>query len=161
MGKINTYAINLARRTDRKASLISEFKGRNEFQLTVVPAIAHKVGAIGLWQTICQIIQKVCNDDIDNILICEDDHVFTEAYTSNRLIRAINQSRKYDADILLGGVSWFDQVLQVDKNLFWVDRFTGTQFMLIYRKFYEKILEADLGKGGQTGRFLPSRTGFL
>lgn len=41
MDKINVYAINLVRRTDRKASIVSEFFNKKAFRLTVVPAIEH------------------------------------------------------------------------------------------------------------------------
>lgn len=141
--EIPAYAINLSRRTDRKESILSEFLGRKEFRLTVVPAIAHQIGSFGLWQTIHGIVEQANEAALDYVLICEDDHIFTEDYSAEKLYMAIDKCLRLNADVLLGSVSWFDQVLQVNKQLFWVDRFNGTQFMVIFKKYYQAILDAD------------------
>lgn len=141
--EIPTYAINLTRRTDRKESVLSEFLGRKEFRLTVVPAVEHQVGSFGLWRTIYAIVQNANEESLDYVLICEDDHIFTDDYSVEKLYAAIDKCFELKADVLLGSVSWFDQVLQVDKQLFWVDRFNGTQFMLIFKKYYQAMLDVD------------------
>lgn len=140
---IPTYVINLTNRTDRKEHTINEFKKHQEFDLQIVTAIEHERGAMGLWQTIQKIITEAEKLDNEFIIICQDDHSFTKKYSSNYLFRAIDESQQKDTDVLLGGVSWFADALQVSTNLFWVDRFTGLQFMVVFKKFYKKILETD------------------
>ena len=56
--KIPTYVVNLKHRIDRKDHSISEFAGREEFDLQIITAIEHERGAMGLWQTIQGIIAK-------------------------------------------------------------------------------------------------------
>lgn len=141
--RIPTYVVNLTHRTDRKEHTISEFKKHKEFDLQIVTAIEHIRGAMGLWQTIQKIITEAEKLDNEFVIICQDDHLFTKKYTSRYLYQTIDESKQKDADILLGGVSWFADVLQVSTNLFWVDKFTGLQFMVVFKKFYKKILDTD------------------
>jgi len=147
MDETHVFAINLVKRTDRKTNLLFEFSNRKEFSLTIVPAIEHQVGSFGLWQTICHIIEQADEKGFDKIIICEDDHVFTDAYTPEVLADALRKVIGFHADVLLGGVSWFNQVLQVSDGLFWVDRFNGAQFMVIFRNFYQTILTTDFQVG--------------
>ncbi len=142
MNTIPTYAINLEKRTDRKANIFAEFNGRSEFTLTIVPAVEHIIGAIGLWSSILTIIQKEKQIGSEYILICEDDHQFTKEYKKESIFGNINKAKNAGADILLGGVSWFGTVLQISEELFWVDCFNATQFMIIFKKFYNKLLES-------------------
>ena len=141
--RIPTYIVNLKFRPERKENLIKEFEGRNEFNISVVDAISHEVGAIGLWETIKHIIQDLAKERDDYILICEDDHQFTKIYDKKKLLLNIQTAKQLNADILLGGVSWFEDALQINEQLFWVKKFTGAQFMLVFKKFYKKILDAN------------------
>ncbi|GGC36259.1 glycosyl transferase [Parapedobacter defluvii] len=145
--RIKTFVINLSKRKDRKQSIISEFGGRKEFEVFIVPASRHKIGAIGLWNSICQIIQNALTGKDDFIIICEDDHVFTKEYNTKRLFDSISMAGEWKADVLLGGVSWLDSTLQVDKEIFWVNRFNGLQFTVVFRKFFERILRAEFVPG--------------
>ena len=63
MKKINVFAINLVKRTDRKASILSEFSEKEEFQLNLAQAIEHPVGAVGLWQALRGIVERVSEED--------------------------------------------------------------------------------------------------
>lgn len=47
--------------------------------------------------------------------------------------------------MLLGDYSWVRSAVQVSENLFWVNKFTGMQFTVIFRKFYKPILDANFG----------------
>ncbi|NQX43431.1 glycosyl transferase, family 25 [Pedobacter steynii] len=141
--KINTYIINLAKRTDRKAHILGQFKHRPEFNVQLVKAILHENGALGLWQTVVHIIRDLVPQEDDYILICEDDHQFTDAYHKEILFNEIANAQKKGADVLLGGVSWFADALQIKDNLFWVDKFNATQFLIVFQGFYTKLLEAE------------------
>lgn len=144
--RISVQAINLIHRTDRREHIISQFGDKSCFSLSIVPAIEHQRGAYGLWQTIKQIVYKEKKKESKFFILCEDDHTFTETYSSDLLFRSIRQAQNLDADILSGGYSWFDNAIQISDHLFWTDKFTGMQFTIIFRKFYQTILEAEFGE---------------
>ncbi len=83
--KIPTYIINLPTRTDRRKHILNEFKGRPEFELTMIDACTHEVGAVGLWNSILKIIDISTERNEDMVIICEDDHQFTEHNTKDYL----------------------------------------------------------------------------
>ncbi|MFT4092029.1 MAG: hypothetical protein QM640_00215 [Niabella sp.] len=140
---IPTFIINLKTRTDRKAHIELEFADRDEFLTTIVDAHTHDVGAVGLWNTIRHIIKDLTNPEDDFVLICEDDHVFTESYSKDVLIEQITEAESLNCDILSGGVSWFMDAVQVSDHLFWTKKFSGTQFIIIFKKFFEAIINAQ------------------
>jgi GR25 family glycosyltransferase involved in LPS biosynthesis len=146
MEPIKVFAINLEERTDRKKNIVKQFKGRQEFHLTIVDAIRHPVGAVGLWETIKYIIRDLTSVDDEFVLICEDDHTFTKNYTKDLLEKAIAIAQEKQADVLMGGVSWFTDALQVESNLFWVEKFSGFQFTIVFQKFYDQILNVSFTK---------------
>lgn len=141
---IPTFAINLKKRTDRKAHIIKEFAGRNEFSLHIVEAFEHPNGTEGLWNTLQHILSHLVREEDDFIIICEDDHQFTSSYSGARLLHAIKEAGEKNADILLGGVSWFSGIVPVSPQLFWTDNFSGLQFTVIFKKFIPKITGAIL-----------------
>ena len=140
-----TYIINLKSREDRKAHILKEFEGRNEFKINIVDACEHENGAIGLWNSITYILRNLVQEDADFIILGEDDHQFTEHYSKEYLFSCIQEAQKEGADILSGGISWFRDTVQVSKNLLWVQKFSGTQFMVIFKRFYKIILDAPFG----------------
>lgn len=140
------YAVNLARRTERYLHITHEFAGKPEFDLTVVPAIEHQTGAYGLWKTIQKIVEIEARKKSDYFILCEDDHTFTRQYSPEFLFQSIGQAEALGADLLSGGYSWFENALQISEHLFWVHKFTGMQFTVIFRKFYRAILDADFGE---------------
>ncbi|MGN6266353.1 MAG: hypothetical protein ACTHM5_11800 [Ginsengibacter sp.] len=142
---LSTYIINLRNRRDRKAHILKEFEGRSEFNITVVEACEHHVGAIGLWQTINYILQKLANNKEEYIIICEDDHQFTNQYSKEILLSCLDEAQKKEADVLLGGVSSGLSICPVSKSLFWLEKFSGLQFTVLFRRFFKTILEADFG----------------
>jgi len=143
----NVYVPNLPSRRERKENIHHEFKNRGEFHLNVVPAFEHTIGAIGLWKTIEYILRGLVSKEEDFIILCEDDHHFEESYNCHFLIEKIKEAQEKDADILSGGISWFTDAIQISKDLFWVEKFSGLQFTVIFKKFYDKILSADFVAG--------------
>ncbi len=141
---IPTYIINLKKRADRKAHVLEQFAGRDEFALTVVEAFEHSFGALGLWMTIRYILQDLAPTEAEYIIICEDDIEFTEHYSKDNLFKAINDAKECEVDVLLGGVSWFDETVQVKENIFWTNNFTGLHFAILFKKFHKIILETKL-----------------
>lgn len=140
---IPVYAANLKTRIDRKENIILQFENKKEFCLNVIPAIdKYKTGAFGLWKTIQHIIKYEINKKEDYFVFCEDDHDFTEHYSPDLLLNCIEKAKLLDADILSGGVSWFQTGIQITENLFWIEKFSGLQFVIIFKKIYKKILNA-------------------
>lgn len=134
------FAINLPKRKDRRNHIQNQFHKRSEFQLMMVAPIKDNRGGKSLWKTIKQIIRDNFQDDY--IVICEDDHLFTEEYTLANLKESIQYSLKMEADILCGGVSWVQTIFSLSNSLYWVDKFTGTQFIIIFKQLYPKILNS-------------------
>ncbi|MGZ3873942.1 MAG: hypothetical protein ACXVJD_13550 [Mucilaginibacter sp.] len=145
MSTIPTFIINLKSRTDRRQHIIDEFTSHSEFKINVIEAREHQIGAVGLWYTIKYILQETAGNNDDYILICEDDHQFTSFYSKKLLFKSIGQAKDLNADILIGGVNWFDGVAPVNDTLFWSYIFNGTQFIIVFKKFFDTILHADFG----------------
>lgn len=137
---VKCYAVHLPSRTDRYINLLCEFEYRDDLQLSIYPASEHSNGAVSLWLSIKEIIKKTYNDDF--FILCEDDHTFTSNYNTKLLYRCINEGEVLNADMISGGVSWFKTGIQISNDLFWVERFSGLQFTIIFKRFYDKILNA-------------------
>ncbi|CAN0015546.1 unnamed protein product [Phaeothamnion confervicola] len=140
---IPTYVINLKDRIDRKNHILREFESRNEFDVKIVEAKQHESGSIGLWNSIRYIIDELISVNQEYILICEDDHQFTKHYSKAHLFGAINAAIEQQAGVLLGGVSWLSSIFSLRDSIYWVESFNGTQFMILFRQSFEKILRAE------------------
>lgn len=147
MTPIPTYIINLESRADRKHHSIRQFEGRAEFDFGFVNAEKAETGSLGLWNTIKNIVSNAILLNHEYILICEDDHEFTAHYATGILLESISKAKEHEADLLLGGVSSVHSLFKVTETLVWVEGFTGAQFTIIFRKFFDKILKTE---------FLPS-----
>jgi len=145
MKTIPTYVINLKKRTDRKSHILKEFAGRTEFYLHIIVVEEGEIAPIELWNTIKYILRNLVSPDEEYIIVCQDDHSFTEDYRKELLFKAIIDAQKREAAILMGGVSWFDTALQISPDLFVVDKFSGSEFTVIFRKFFNTILETEFG----------------
>lgn len=144
--KIPVFAINLKSRTDRLKNINSVFLNHGSFQLEIVRAIEDSNGAYGLWKTIYTIIDDADKRGDEFVLICEDDHIFTQHFDIENFKNKITESKSIGADVLLGGVSWSKGVIRSVDNLYWVDSFNGTQFMIIFRGFFQKFLAMPIEK---------------
>jgi GR25 family glycosyltransferase involved in LPS biosynthesis len=151
---IPTFVVNLERRIQRKTNVLKEFAGRAEFNVEVVKAVEDKFAAMGLWKTIVGIVEKAVARNHDYIIICEDDHKFTRDYSLPLMNMNIEKASALDCDILLGGVSWNGDSIQIDDTLFWTKSFSGLQFSIIFKRFFHKILEANLKNFGAADYFI-------
>ena len=151
---IQVYVPNLKKRTDRKASILAQYAGREEFELHIVPAIEHKHGAWGLWKTFYQIVSMEFQKGSPYFIFCEDDHQFTSEYTPDVLFTNIHRADALGADLLSGGMSWMDKPIQVSDKLFWVNAFNGMQFTVVFKRFYASILSCTTEEGHVTDSFL-------
>jgi len=141
---IPTFAINLIHRTDRQESIRKEFGNRKEFEFQVFPAIHFpENGALGLWLTFKKIVEIAHEEKYPFVLVCEDDHILTENYSTEKLQEQIRIARDTGADVLLGGVSWFDFSVKICDGIHRVNKFNGTQFLIVFDGFYNAILSQD------------------
>lgn len=143
MDPISTYIINLKRRTERKEHILKEFRDRQEFKPIIVEAEENVVGAVGLWNTITHILREAEDVPQDYIIICEDDHQFSSSYSKELLCSAISEADANQADILCGGVSWFSNALAISAHTFWVEKSSGLQFTVIFKRFFKTITGAE------------------
>ncbi len=68
-------------RVERRSHIEKQFQGKPEFKLTWIEAIEHPIGAVGLWKSMVKVVETAIINDDDIIIICEDDHTFTSAYS--------------------------------------------------------------------------------
>lgn len=134
------YIINLKQRPERLQHVLKQFGGRNEFDVTVVEACKHKIGAVGLWHSIIKVIHLAIENQDDVIIICEDDHTFTEHYDRDYLFQNVLEAHEQACDVLCGGIGGFNHAVPLTHNRYWIDSFWCTQFIVVYRKFFKKIL---------------------
>lgn len=80
--------------------------------------------------------------DDDYVLICEDDHFFTAHYDRTHFLRQVMLAGAMGAEILNGGMGGFGQLIPLKQGLHWVDWFWCTQFIVIYKRAYQTILNA-------------------
>lgn len=140
---IPTYVINLKDREDRLASVMRQFRDRLEFDIHVFEACSHPCGAVGLWQSICSIVRQAMDAGEDYVLICEDDHVFTDSYEKEKFMKQILLAGTMGAQLLAGGVGGFGNLVPLRMGLYWCDWFWCTQFIVVYRSAFTPILSAE------------------
>lgn len=134
------YVINLPEREERRLHIEQQFKGKEEFEVTFVEAVKHEIGAVGLWHSLRKCIQMAMKRDDDIIVVCEDDHVFTEFYSKEYFLSNVIGASQQGAEVLSGGISNFRQTIPVSENRYWIDRFFATQFIVLYKPVFSKIL---------------------
>lgn len=142
--KINVFAINLRKRTDRRQHILKEFIGRNEFCFHLIEGqICEQKPRYGLWKTIVDLTKTAKKNQLEYFVLCEDDHIFTSNYSFVILIDCIVECKAMNADLMLGGVSWCDFPIQISDNIFMVESFTGLQFTLVFSNIYDRIITAE------------------
>lgn len=145
MNSLPAYIINLEDRKDRLQHTLDQFRDKVEFNYNIVSTKKKKDGRLDLWNNLVKVVEKAKTLKMPFVIFCEDDHLFTSSYSNRNLLKEIENANQHDADLLLGGVSWFDNTFQLSLNLFWVSNFTGLQFTVIYARFYDTILAAEFG----------------
>ena len=144
--KLKTYILNLPKRLDRRKNIEAEFSGKELFDTEFFCPIIHAVPQISHWLSFQQSVVRAREQKISCFLFCEDDHIFTQAFDESKLVEQINEVDAKKGDLLLGGISWMQSPLQINDRLFWVDKFNGFQFAVIFSRFYDRII--DFNKQG-------------
>lgn len=108
---ISVYIINLEERTDRLRHILRQFEGKTEFSTQIVKAVRNSVGALGLFESLKQCVRDARKNEHDLVIVCEDDHTFHTHYSAPNLLNAISIGLRDNFDILLGGVSGFENAI--------------------------------------------------
>lgn len=140
---VPVYVINLKERIERRKHIEEQFHGKPEFELTWIEAVEHPIGAVGLWQSMVKAVQMAEDNEDDIMIICEDDHTFTSAYSKTYLWANMIQANEQGSELLSGGIGGFGAAVPVATNRYWVDWFWSTQFMVIFKPLFQKILDYD------------------
>jgi hypothetical protein len=94
-------------------------------------------------QKITDILNK--NMESDFVIICNASKKIDDPSLHKYLNACIIKAQEKGADILLGGVQNFHKILEVDENLFCVEKFQGFNFIVIFNSiFYQIINKKDL-----------------
>ena len=110
-------------RVERKQHIIKEFDNKEEFELNLVEASVHPIGAVGLWNSMIKIIKMAKEKGEDIIVICEDDHYFTENYSPKLLFKEVTEAYIQGAEVLSGGIGGFGQAIPAGYHRYKVDWF--------------------------------------
>jgi glycosyl transferase family 25 len=138
---IKVYVANLKKRTDRLTHIKREVRNKNEFDVKYVNAIEDKIGDLGLWKTLRHCVQSAKDNNEDVIVFCEDDHIFTDNYNKEFLMKNIVVGNSYNAELLIGGsTGGFNVTVPITQHLIWVDHYYSNNFLVIYRRFFDHIL---------------------
>ncbi len=140
---IPVYVVNPSHRADELGHIKQQFSDKTEFDVSIVIVETSKypVYAIGFWQSIVKIIKMADQKDDDVIIICENNHEFTPDYSKQQFFQSIIGAAQQGAKILLGGIGDFGQAIPISNGRCWIDYFRGTQFMVIYRSFFQQLLD--------------------
>jgi hypothetical protein len=138
---IPTYIINLPERTERLNHIKKQFAGKDEFKVQIIEACKNPIGAVGLWESIRKIIKIAMDNEDDVIIICEDDHQFTADYSRSLLLKNILEAHEQHTEMISGGICEFHKALPVTTNRAWVSTSFCTQFIILYKPVFQKILD--------------------
>jgi glycosyl transferase family 25 len=156
---ISTYIIYSNHNKERLNYIQSQFVGSNEFDVKIIKTRSHQNRNFEIWNCIKKITSMAIKSEEDVIIICEDDHMFTEGYEKKKLIENIIDAHEQGAALLIGGVSSFDHVIPVTKNRFWVNSFKSMQFLILYKSLFEKILGYKFKRNDSPEEVLSEMTG--
>ncbi|MDQ8140506.1 MULTISPECIES: hypothetical protein [Chryseobacterium] len=90
-------------------------------------------------QKITDILNK--NVDSDFIIICSTSKKNNDISLNTYINNCISKAQEKSADILLGGVQNFHKILQIDENLFCIEKFHGFNFIILFNKIFYKIIK--------------------
>ena len=136
-----TYIISFGANEHCIENINSEFKTRPEFNTRVIKFQSKKT-ELAQWEAIRSIVERAQIENDDVVLISSENHRFTKNYNYDLLIKTIYQAHKVGARLVLGGiVGGFSNVVFLPPGMFWLDRFSASQFMILFKSFYEIIIK--------------------
>jgi hypothetical protein len=136
-----TYLILSSNQT--ASTFFRNFATKPEFDLVSYNAPSGENSNL-FFQSIRDCIIHGSENDEDFIIICLPNNCFTKNYNKNVLIAQIIEANRRGCDILIGGLIGFTNAIPISPKLFWIDKFSEATFLVIYRKFFKKLLEFNV-----------------
>lgn len=156
--KAPVFVINLPCNSKRRDHILEQFKNRHEFKLNIFRGVKSKIGYLGFLKSMKNVIKIAIQSDYDFIVICSDDHEFTEEYSKDRFITCVIDAGNAGAKILLGGVERYGEVIPLTDELFWIDHFSYSTFYVIYKPYFQEFLELSLNDDISCNEIISSST---
>lgn len=143
--KIKTFADNFYINTfcfyNNRKNCQKYFSKKKEFRISWIQfSTQSKINQKNLNSILTRSIQ----DEDEVIIMCLDNYRFKANYSKYNLFKYILMAHFYQADILFVGGSKIDYMCKVQEELYWVNNIKGSNFIVLYRKFFYKILDIDL-----------------
>lgn len=137
---ITTYVVH-ATNGDIEQYIDTHFSDKPELTPVVVsPGDNRSFHSLSSAAVLKDIIAMAASNEEDVIIICDDFHRFSPAYSGNYLIRNILEAHEQGADILFGGGNDFGLVVPVAENRFWTGSVAGPQFIVVFKPAFSKLL---------------------
>lgn len=141
---IPTYIINTSKQIESLHDIKQQFQGKIEFDMNIIQTHPHSNSHWALWNNICEIIAIAEEKKEDVIIICKDNHQFSDNYNKIKLIAAIYEAHRLNATLLFGGiVGGFNHILPLASGVSWLDACWESSFIIIFRSFYRSILDEN------------------
>lgn len=113
-----------------------QFSGRKEYRRIRQANIKDENTAS---QNILAVIEEAEAREYDFIILCKNYHDFPPSYNSKFFENCLLQADSIGANVLLGGATGFVDSVKITDNLFWIDFFTDSTFVIIYKRFYKTL----------------------
>jgi hypothetical protein len=113
-----------------------QFSGRKEYRRIGQANIENENTAN---QVIMAVIEEAEAKEYDFIILCKNYHDFPPSYDHSFFERCLLQADRIGANVLLGGATGFVDSVKIIDNLFWIDFFTDSTFVILYKRFYKTL----------------------
>ena len=137
MIKIPVYVIMCG---DKYENVLNQFLGRFIFDVHIFKSFPNQNEQKNIWHGIVNAIKIITQEDDDFVIICLNKHMFTDVFDERLLIESIKSAGMLGVDLLLGGIGNFKYAVPLSTNLFWIDSFRYSQFIVIYRTIFEDVV---------------------
>ena len=135
---INTYC--LSENCEPKAL---PFSNREEFQVQCRDLI-HDGNSVDA-DVLHAILTECMENEDEFVVISFDHHRFTHDYSNVDFFKNLYLANHYGADVLYGGGSNVDFTAKIQNNLYWVNKVENSAFIVLFKKFFPRLLEIDWG----------------
>lgn len=132
---ISTYLIG---NCDNFSCFKTEFASREEFDVNYIYSV--KENSEEEWNIFRQIVEKSHANKEDAIVLCRNRGHFSKAYSKEFFFHGIFKCADFNTHLLVGGCVDFNNLVPVTSNLFWVDRFIGGTFLVLFSSAYRLLL---------------------
>ncbi|GEN78026.1 hypothetical protein [Chryseobacterium hagamense] len=125
-----------------RADLIREFQDKKaffelEWVFSAVPDLSDFFQG-----PVSDVIRQYSQNDF--LIFCSDKFRFNPDFSQEHLDRCIVRAQDFKGDLMAGSTEVLEHLLEIDESLFWISSFKNPLFVIVFRKFFEVILNNDL-----------------